>query len=378
MPNQSKGTFPSDTQKNPKDCMAVQLSSGKEVGNNSKKERKEETDAEQEETGKEGEKSKPEKTTEAKKKIQTKQPEGSSEQKQKERVPAYTPTMTVPQRLQKAKREEQFSRFLDIFKKIEINIPFAEVINQMPNYAKFLKEILNKKRKIAEEGIVNLTATYSAVIQQKLLVKMKDPGSFTIPCSIGNYEFKKVLCDSGASINLMPLSMVQRLSLGELTPITITLQMDDRSMAQPEGVLEDVLVKVGKFISPMDFVIMKMEEDTQVPFLLGRLFLATGAALIDVQKGELTLRVGNEVVHFNLNRSLEYPDVDADSCMALENNSLLSVELNSDCTHQHSINEIEMNFQYLKSIDCEMLSSSMYNKETVSSMNENSQDDVCS
>ena len=89
---------------------------------------------------------------------------------------------------------------------------------------------------------------------------------------------------------------------------------------------------------------MKMEEDTQVPLLLGRPFLATGAALIDVQKGELTLRVGNEAVHFHLNRSLEHPDVDAESCMAVENNSLLSVELNSDCTLQHSINEIEMNF----------------------------------
>ena len=140
MPNQSKGTFPSDTQKNPKDCMAVQLRSGNEVGNNSNKERKEDTDADQEETGKEEEKS-----------IQTERPEGSSEQKQKERVPACTPIVPFPQRLQKAKREEQFYKFLDIFKKIEINIPFAEVINQMPTYAKCLKEILNKKRKIAEE-----------------------------------------------------------------------------------------------------------------------------------------------------------------------------------------------------------------------------------
>ena len=105
--------------------MAVQLRSGKEVGNNSKKERKEETDTEQEDTGKEGEKSMHEKTIEAKKKIHIEQPEGGSEQKQNERVPAYTPTVPFPQRLQKAKREEQFSRFLDIFKKIEINIPFA-------------------------------------------------------------------------------------------------------------------------------------------------------------------------------------------------------------------------------------------------------------
>ena len=110
--------------------------------------------------------------------------------------------------------------------------------------------------------------------------KIKDPGSFTIPCSIRKYEFKKALFDYGASINLMPLLVVQRLSLGELTSTTITLQMVDRSMAQPEGVLEDVLVKVGIFIFPVDFVIMKMEEDTQVPLLLGRPFLATGVALI--------------------------------------------------------------------------------------------------
>ena len=154
--------------------------------------------------------------------------------------------------------------------------------------------------------------------------------------------------------------------------------MTDRSMAQPEGVLEDVLVKVGKFIFPLDFVIMKMEEDTQVPLLLGKPFLAIGAALIDVQKGELTLRVGNEAVHFNLKRGLEHPDVDAESYMVVENNSLLSVEFNSDCTLQHSIHEIEMNFQYLESIDCEMLPSNFYYKETVSSINENNQDDVCS
>ena len=101
----------------------------------------------------------------------------------------------------------------------------------MSNYAKFLKEILSKKKKIAEEGIVNLTATCSAVIQRSILEKMKDLGSFTIPCSIGKYEFKKALCDSSASINLMPLSVVQRLSLGELIPTAITIQMADRSMA---------------------------------------------------------------------------------------------------------------------------------------------------
>ena len=267
---------------------------------------------------------------------------------------------------------------LDVFKKNRNKIPFAEVISQMPLYAKFMKEVLSKKRKIAEEGIVNLTSTCNAIIQQKLPAKMKDLDSFTIPCSIGKYEFKKALCDSGASINLMPLSVVQRLSLGELTPTAITLQMADRSMEQPEGILEDVLVKVGKFVFLMDFVVMQMEEDTQVPLLLGRPFLATGVALIDIQKGELTLRVGDEAMHFNINRSLEHPNVESDSCMAVRNTSLLNDELNSNCIIQHSINEIEMNFQYLESFDCEVLPSKLFNKETVSSINENSQEEESS
>ena len=118
MPNQSKGTFPSDTQKNPKDCMAIQLRSGKDLSSNKKTERKEETEAEKEETENEEEKN-----------SQIKQLKRSNDQKKKEGVPEYTPAVPFPQRLQKSRREEQFSKFLDIFKKIEINIPFAEVIS---------------------------------------------------------------------------------------------------------------------------------------------------------------------------------------------------------------------------------------------------------
>ena len=99
----------------------------------------------------------------------------------------------------------------------------------------------------------------------------------------------------------MPLSVMKRLSLGELTPTAMTLQKEDRTMAQPKGFLEDVLIKLGKFIFPVDFVVIDMEEDKQVPLLLGRLFLAIGVAFIDVKKVQLTLRVGYEVVHFNLN-----------------------------------------------------------------------------
>ena len=154
--------------------------------------------------------------------MQQKQPVEKGDLRKKEEVQTYNPPVSFPQRLQKAKLEEQFSKFFNMFKKTEINIPFSEALTQMPHYAKFMKDILSRKRKIVEEGVVSLTATYSVVIQKTLPVKMQDPSSFTIPFTIGNSKMGKALCDSRASINLMPLSVVKRLSLREL-PTTMTL-----------------------------------------------------------------------------------------------------------------------------------------------------------
>ncbi|MDD0148446.1 retropepsin-like aspartic protease, partial [Shigella flexneri] len=120
---------------------------------------------------------------------------------------------------------------------------------------------------------------------------LKDAGSFTIPCTIGLKTFDRALCDLGASINLMPLSIFQQLGLGEAQPTTITLQLADRSIKHPRGIIEDVLIRVDKFYFPADFVILDMAEDQNIPIILGRRFLRTGGALIDLQKGELKLRV---------------------------------------------------------------------------------------
>ena len=218
-------------------------------------------------------------------------------------------------------------------------MPFTEVVTQMPLYAKILKDILSIKRKISEEGIVNLTATFSDVIKRGLLEKMKDPGSFTIHCTIGELDFPKALCDSGASINLMPYSISKKLSLGEITPTTVTLQMADRTLAKPERIIEDVLVKVGKFILPADFIILDMEEDSQVPLLLGRPFLATGAALIDMQKGILMLRVGEETADFNLIRSLRNLDIEKDYIKSVEDVFVNNSDFYYDCNDHLSINE---------------------------------------
>ena len=218
---------------------------------------------------------------------------------------------------------------------------------------------------------MSLTTTCNAVIQKTLPEKMQDPGSFTIPCKIGNADMGKALCDSRANINLMPFSVAKRLSLGELTPIAMTLQMADRRFGHPEGILEDVLIKVEKFVFPMDFVVINIEEDKQVPLLLGRPFLATGAALIDVKKGELTLMVGDEVVHFNLNHSLKQPELSSADCEIIETKIPVSSELTTDCNFQNSMNANEMNFQYLDHLKVEISSSKFKLKYSVFSVGEN-------
>ena len=244
----------------------------------------------------------------------------------------------------------------------------------MPLYAKFLKEILSKKRRIVEKGVVNLTATCSAVIKKNLPEKMKDPGSFTIPCIIGEFEFQKALCDSGASINLMPLSVAKKLSLGELTPTTVTLQMADITMARPEGVIEDVLVKVGEFIFPVYFIILDMEEDSKVPLLLGRPFLATRAALIDIQKGVLTLRVGEKAADFNLPQSLKNLDTGREDYKLVDDVYLNNSDCYFDCNAQLPINENEMNFQYLECVNADFPHINLYSTEKVLRFKQNSMD----
>ena len=212
---------------------------------------------------------------------------------------------------------------------------------------------------------MNLTATFSAVIKRGLPEKMKDPGSFTIPCTIGEFEFQKALCDSGVGIDLMSYSIAKKLSLGEITPTTVTLQMADRTLAKPEGIIEDVLVKVGKFFFPADFIILDMEEDSQVPLLLGRPFLATGAALIDMHKGILTLRVGEETVDFNLIRSLKNLDIERDDIKIVEDVCINNSDFYYDCNDQLSINEKEMNFQYLEDFDSDSLHFNLHSTEKV-------------
>ena len=227
------------------------------------------------------------------------------------------PIIPYPYRLRKNRLDKEFGRFMDILKKFDINIPFAEALEQMPGYVKFMKDILSKKRKLGDYETIALSEECSAILQKKLPPKLKDPGSFTIPCAIWTAVFERALCDLGASINLMPWSIFKKLKLGEVRPMTVTLQLANRSLTHPRGIIEDVLVKVDKFIIPADFIILDMQEDKEVPIILGRPFLATGRAMIDVQQGELRLRVQEEEVTFNIFNAIKHPH-DTNSCFRVD------------------------------------------------------------
>lgn len=174
---------------------------------------------------------------------------------------SYEPPIPFPQRLKKHKMEQQYKKFLEIFKKLPINVPFPGSLFQMPSYAKFVKDILSNKCQLEEHKIAMLTKEDGTRIQKKLPSKLKDPGSFTVPFTIGDIYFEKALCDLGASINLMPLSVFRKLGLGEANATTMTLQLADRSLTHLRGIIEDVLIKVENFIFPADFLILDMEED---------------------------------------------------------------------------------------------------------------------
>ncbi|XP_006605121.1 uncharacterized protein LOC114398698 [Glycine soja] len=141
---------------------------------------------------------------------------------------------------------------------------------------------------------------YSAVIQRILPPKYKDPGSVTIPCSIGAMSVRKALIDLGASINLMPLSMCRRIGELEIMPTRMTLQLADRSITRPYGVIEDVLVKVQHFTFPTDFVVMDIEEDAKIPLILGLPFMLTANCVVDMGKGKMEMGVDDQKIKFDL------------------------------------------------------------------------------
>nr|GEY93948.1 reverse transcriptase domain-containing protein [Tanacetum cinerariifolium] len=190
--------------------------------------------------------------------------------------------------------------------KIDFNISFTDALILMPKFGPIIKSLLINIDKLFELARTPLNEHCSTVLLKKLPGKLGDPDKFLIPCDFPRMDECLALADLGVSINLMPLSVWNKLSLPELTPTLMTLELADWSISRLVGVAEDVFVKVGKFHFPANFVVVDFVADPRVPLILGRSFLKTGRALIDVYAGEITLRVNNEAVTFNLDQSSRY------------------------------------------------------------------------
>ncbi|KAM1794358.1 hypothetical protein ACFX11_034841 [Malus domestica] len=223
-----------------------------------------------------------------------------------------------PSRFLQSKNEEEEKDVLETFRKVHVNIPLLDAIKQIPKYAKCLKKLCTTKKRAREKEVVHVSENVSAILQRKLSPKCKDPGSFTIPCVIGNTRFKSAMLDLGASINVMPYSVYASMNLGALKQDGVIIQLADRSNAYPKGVLEDVLVQVNHLVFPADFYVLEMDESDHAPslhILLGRPFMKTAQTKIDVAKGEVTMAFGGDMICFKIPESIETPNVVRSCCV---------------------------------------------------------------
>nr|GEV53717.1 reverse transcriptase domain-containing protein [Tanacetum cinerariifolium] len=209
-------------------------------------------------------------------------------------VPKPKANLPYPSRLAKEKLCEKddilAAKFMEIFRDLYFELSFADALVHMPKFVPMFKKLLNNKDKLIELTKIPLNENYFAVVLKKLPEKLGDPGLFLIPCDFLEFDNCLALANLGASINLMPLSIWKKLRLPTLNDTKMVLKLADRTISKPIGVAENVFVKVGKFYFPTDFVVLDFIADPRVPLILGRPFLSTAHALIDVYEGEITLR----------------------------------------------------------------------------------------
>ncbi|GJT11024.1 reverse transcriptase domain-containing protein [Tanacetum coccineum] len=189
------------------------------------------------------------------------------------------PTIPYPSRINKEKLHEKDDlltlKFVEMFRNLHFELSFADALLHMPKFAPMFRKLLNNKEKIIDLIKTPVNENCSAVILKKFLEKLGDPGRFLIPCDFPEMDECLALADLGASINLMPLSVWEKLNLPDLTKTRMILELADRTISTPTGIAEDVFVKVGTFLFLADFVVVDYIADTRVPLILGRPFLRT-------------------------------------------------------------------------------------------------------
>ncbi|GKD01986.1 hypothetical protein Tco_1172260 [Tanacetum coccineum] len=197
-------------------------------------------------------------------------------------VEPYVPPIPFPNRLKQHTEEALVHKTMESLKKIKINRPFLKEIRQTNNYPKYMKDLVANKQLTKDDDKIRMNPRSSALLQNLLPPKENDPGSFILPCSIRRLDFSNALADLGASISIMPFSIFKRLGIGKLEPINMVIEMADDTKCIPKGIVKNLLIKIDKFILPIDFVILDIIEDFRIPVILRRLLLATAHTKIDI------------------------------------------------------------------------------------------------
>ncbi|GJS95097.1 reverse transcriptase domain-containing protein [Tanacetum coccineum] len=213
-------------------------------------------------------------------------------------------TLPYPSRINKEKLREKDDllalKFMEIFRNLHFELSFTDALLHMPKFAPMFRKLLNNKDKIIDIVKTSVNENCSAVILKKFPEKLGDPGRFLIPCDFSEMDECLALADLGASINLLPLSIWKELNLPDLTKTRMILELADRTISTPNGIAEDVFVKVGTFFFPADFIVVDYIADLRVPLILGRPFLRTARALIDVHGEQMTLRHDDQSITFKV------------------------------------------------------------------------------
>ncbi|XP_013699867.2 uncharacterized protein LOC106403597 [Brassica napus] len=317
-----QGTLPGKKDKNPKECNAVDLRSGRHLPDHVSKK----LTAQEKEKHKEGEQPPLEDVHDDEQELEQPtviEPVALTTQDQPVPTRVYTPKVPYPvpaKKLRKNCEEMKCKKMLD---ELNVKLSLMDVIQMIPSTRSLVKELISGKTPV-DSDIMMVSKECSAVFQNRTVRKLEDPGKFVLSVQIEKTIFACSLCDLSSSVNLMPYSNAKRMGLTNFKPIRISLVFADRSVKLPVGVLEDLQVQIGNTTVPADFVVLEVEDEPKDPLILGRHFLCTAGAIIDVRNGRIDLQLGDIVMKFEMDELLKRPMLDGQNFTIDDENAALT------------------------------------------------------
>ncbi|WZZ44810.1 hypothetical protein YC2023_041069 [Brassica napus] len=317
-----QGTLPGKTDKNPKDRNAVELRNGRHLSDLIPKK----LTAQEKGKHKEGEQPPLEDVYDDEHELEqpsVAEPVAPTTQDQHVTTRVYTPKVPYTVLAKKSRKDCEEMKCKKMLEELNVKLSLMDAIQMIPSMRSLVKGLISGKTS-ADSDIMMVSKECSAVLQNRTVRKLEDPGKFVLSVWIGKTVFACSLCDLGSSVNLMPYSVAKRMGLTNFKPTRISLVFADRSVKLPVGVLEDLQVQIGDTTVPADFVVLELEDEPKDPLILGRPFLCTAGAIIDVRNGRIDLQLGDIVMKFEMDELLKQPMLDGQNFTINDENAALT------------------------------------------------------